>query len=168
MLYIALVIILIFIIGTIILLKNKKLELKEPMIGYYSTRTPYHTKQVHLENRLLRKKIKMIKKSLSDKADWEHRKINSYIPEYSTTKNNEILEINNEPYPLHIVQIGKVNPVITQFNTIDSYDKKPLYYNAPKYKYTYTNRFNCNVPWPKKPYNETDDKNPNDALNYTN
>lgn len=141
-------------------------KLKEPMIGYcYSEKTPYHAKQVHLldpsfeetdkkVNKQLIKKIRTIRKSLEDKASWEHNKMNSYIPEYSTTQNND-LNVSPQEYELSLDNVSKksIHPVVTQFDFIESSDNTPMYYMAPKYQYNYVNRFNKETHWPRRPYN---------------
>ncbi len=143
-------------------------KLKEPMVGYcYSEKTPYHTKEVHLESRPLRKKIRMIRKALEDKATWEHNKMNSYIPEYSTTQNND-LNTNAQEFNLSIGSVSKhaINPIVTQFDFIHPSDKTPNYYMAPKYKYKFVKRFNKEAPWPNPPYNSTSSINHLDVLNF--
>ncbi len=130
-------------------------KLKEPMVGYcYSEKMPYHSKEVHLESKDLRKKIRTIKKSLNDKASWEHRKINSYIPEYSTTQNND-LKTDPQEFELRLSNSMKhsIDPVLTQFDSIQSNDKTPSYYVAPSYTYQFNKRFNTDTKWAPPPYN---------------
>ena len=158
-------------------------KLKEPMIGYcYSEKTPYHTKEVHLESRPLRKKIRTIRKALEDKASWEHTKINSYIPKYSTTQNND-LKTNPQEFELSLGNVTKhaINPIVTQFKydsysgtrplnmsipTIDSFDKTPSFYMAPKYQYNSVKRFNKEADWPIPPYNSKSSLNHLDVTNF--
>ncbi len=143
-------------------------KLKEPMVGYcYSEKMPYHSKQVDIESRPLRKKIRTIRKALEDKATWEHRKINSYIPEYSTTQNND-LKTNPQEFELNSSYVSKhiINPIVTQFDSIESSDKTPSYYMAPKQQYNFTKRFNKKADWPKPPYNVKPSINHLSTLNF--
>ena len=145
-------------------------SIKEPMINYcYSDKTPYHTKSVHLENKQLRRKVRTIRKALEDKATWEHNKINSYIPEYSLTQNNN-LKLHPQEFELTIENSSKrvLNPIVTQFEKIESSDKTPSFYMAPKYQYNYTKRFNKEAPWISKPYNSKQSINHLDVLNFQN
>ena len=75
-----------------------------------------HDKEVWINSKLLRKKIRAIKKATEDKGTWEHTKMNTYIDGGKTTPYDTADRKYIENQPLDNVKRAIVNPITTTFD----------------------------------------------------
>jgi hypothetical protein len=88
-----------------------------------------HDKEVWINTKLLRKKIKAIKKATEDKGTWEHAKINTYI-HGGKAKPYDIADrtyIDNKS--LDSVERAIINPITTTFDFNPFGPKNPSAYS---------------------------------------
>ena len=75
-----------------------------------------HDKEVWINTKLLRKKIRAIKKATDDKGTWEHTKMNTYIDGGKTTPYDTADKKYMANQSLDSVQKAIINPITTTFD----------------------------------------------------
>jgi hypothetical protein len=109
---------------------NKSCDLYTPKPGSVHNPPTFvdHDREVWINSKLLRKKIRAIKKATEDKGNWEHTKINTYIGNKITP-----YDISDEKYisnqSLDKVQNITINPITTTFDFNPFGPKNPSAYS---------------------------------------
>ena len=109
---------------------NKLCDLYTPKRGSVNNPPTFvdHDKEVWINSKLLRKKIRAIKKATEDKGNWEHTKINTYIGNKITPYDTSDKKyISNQS--LDKVQTAIINPITTTFDFNSFSPKNPSAYS---------------------------------------
>jgi hypothetical protein len=113
---------------------NKLCDLYTPKPGSIHNPPSFldHDKEVWINSKLLRKKIRAIKKATEDKGTWEHTKMNTYIDGGKTTPYDTADKTYMENKSLDSVQRAIINPITTTFDFNPFSPKNPsAYSNVP-------------------------------------
>jgi hypothetical protein len=88
-----------------------------------------HDKEVWINSKLLRKKIRAIKKATEDKGTWEHTKMNTYIHSGKTTPYDTADRTYIDNKSLDIAETATINPITTTFDFNSFSPKNPSAYS---------------------------------------
>jgi hypothetical protein len=148
-------------------LKELKSEVNRPMNGTCdlygakpgSVHVPpaflYHDKEVWIDNSLLKKKVRAIRKAVTDKGVWESNKMNTYIDNKKTKPYDTADRSYIENQSLSTSDTAVINPNVTHFDfyalsptnpsPFSSVDGAPVvetgFMNSPKNYYEFSKEY---------------------------
>jgi hypothetical protein len=76
----------------------------------------YHDKEVWIDSDLLKKKVKAIRKAVTDKGVWEANKMNTYINNKKTKPYDIADKLYIQNQPLDTSETTTINPNVTHFD----------------------------------------------------